>query len=469
MGEKDLNQLWKSVHQELKLAVTKSTYKTFLAETELVELGEGVAKIGCQSSYLREIVEQRYYGLIKNLLDKQTGEVRSLVFEIQESRIKNQELRLKEQRARSREQKKTTDGSLPLFDSKSREQVERAARRARLRRDFTFKNYAVSPANQLAYAAALAVADNPGKAYNPLFIWGGVGVGKTHLMHAIGYRALEKDPSDKVLCSMGEEFTTEIVDAIRTKTQIAFKKRYRSVKLLLLDDVQFLAGKDTSQDEFFHTFNAIHREGGQIVLTSDRPPGEIVGIEDRLRSRFQAGLAVDIGTPDLELRRAILQIKLKQVGLKIPGEAEEMVAEEIDSPRKIEGFVAELKSRANGEKGEVGMEIIRQLLKKSDEQIGKLRKMVAPQTVIKTVADFYGIKVAQIRGPRRKKEIVFPRQVAMTILNKDLGLNLVLIGEMFGGRDHTTVIHSVEKIEKMMRKSSGLRGEIERIKYQLSG
>jgi chromosomal replication initiator protein len=466
MTDREADQLWKSVQEALKLAVTGSTYKTFLSGLSLVKMEKGVARVGCPNQYLREVVEQRYYGLVKNLLDKQTEKEWSVVFEVSKDRIQNTEYRI-QKKPKGKGQKVKGKG-MPLFDGKAREQIEAVARRARLRTDFTMENYAVSPANQLAYAAALAVADNPGKAYNPLFIWGGVGIGKTHLMHAIGYRVVERDVSTKILCAMGEEFTTEIVDAIRTKTQIEFKKRYRSVKMLLLDDVQFLAGKDTAQDEFFHTFNAIQREGGQIVLTSDRPPGEILGIEDRLRSRFQAGLTVDIGRPDLELRRAILQIKLKQVGLKMVGEAEELVAGEIDSPRKIEGFVAELRSRNNGE-SQVGLELVQQLLKKSDEEVGRLKKMVSPQAVIKEVAEFYGIKVSQIRGPRRKKEIVLPRQVAMLILKNDLKLSYVMIGEMFGGRDHTTVMYGVEKIEKTMGKDSGLRGEIERIKFALSG
>ena len=298
----DLTKLWKSVLAEIELSVSKATYQTQFAHTTLMSLIDGVATIGFTTPLMRSMAEARYYSLVKSILDHHTKQNTSLIFTVV---AKNE----------------TLDPSKagPLFTQEDLQQPEvsvaSVARRLHIRPESTFDSFAVSTTNQMAYAAATAVAKNPGTAYNPLFFYGGTGVGKTHLMHAVANKLLTTRPNMKIVYCMGEEFLNEIVEAIQTKTSRQFKQKYRSAQLLLVDDVQFIAGKQTAQEEFFHTFNAVHREGGQVILTSDRAPSEISRLEDRLRSRFEGGLTVDVAAPDFELRVAIINIKAAAQGL----------------------------------------------------------------------------------------------------------------------------------------------------------
>jgi len=323
----NLERLWQSTLEEIKLNVSKVIFQTLFQNTTLISLENNIANIGCPSAYIQGLVENRYYSLLKDILDRQSKQNNSLVFTVKPI------------------VKKTTDiGPLfaeltnPATDKKEGVDFSNITNN-HLRSDYTFADFAVSSINQLPYAAATAVAKNPGNAYNPLFLWGGVGVGKTHLMQAIGQEILKNHPQTKIIYCMGEEFTNEIINAIRSKTTDVFKRKYRSVKVLLIDDIQFIAGKTTVQEEFFHTFNTLQREGSQIVLTSDRPPEEIAKLEDRLRSRFEAGLIIDIPQPDFELRAAILLIKAKQRGIDLPMDITQTIAANIDSIRKIEGFL----------------------------------------------------------------------------------------------------------------------------------
>jgi len=286
--------LWRSVLAEIELSVSKPTFQTQFANTTLLSFENGVATVGVPNPMFRTMIESRYYSLVKSLLDTHAKTNTSVLFVV----------------APKKDRPSAAVG--PLFSSSLPEMPKDIAyttKRLHIRPESTFERFAVSSSNQIAYAAATAVTKEPGTAYNPLFIYGGVGVGKTHLMHAVANAMLAKKPTTKIVYCMGEEFLNEIVEAIQTKSARQFKQKYRSAQLLLVDDVQFIAGKQTAQEEFFHTFNAVHREGGQIILTSDRPPGEISRLEDRLRSRFEGGLIVDISPPDFELRAAIVNIK----------------------------------------------------------------------------------------------------------------------------------------------------------------
>ena len=276
--EKD--KIWKNILAELELTITRSTFQTAFAKTELLSFENGVATIGVINPVLRSLIENRYYSLIKSILDHNTKQNTSLIFTLLPKKPSSN----------------NTDQG-PLFEEEhhnSSIKTASLAKRMHIKPESTFEKFAVSTTNQLAYAAATATAETPGTAYNPLFFYGGVGVGKTHLMHAIANEMLTKNPMTRVIYCMGEEFLNEIIEAIQNKSALKFKQKYRSAQLLLVDDVQFIAGKQTAQEEFFHTFNAVHREGGQIVLTSDRPPSEISKLEDRLRSRFEGGLTVDV-------------------------------------------------------------------------------------------------------------------------------------------------------------------------------
>lgn len=298
----DLKSTWNDTLEIIKVSVSSANFSAWFTQTHIAsinDLGErATIEIGCPTSYSKNTIEARYFGLVQDSLNKVLDKKCDLVFIVKENPDKVRSIASLE---------------TPLFQQdKSSGDLIDAVQKAKIRPHFTFENFAVSSSNQMAHAAAEAVAESPGTAYNPLFIWGGVGVGKTHLMHAVGYSILSKDPSSSVLACTAEDFTNDIVEGIRNKTTQEVRKKYRKLGCLLIDDIQFIAGKDTAQEEFFHTFNAVTLAGGQVILTSDRPPSEISKLEERLKSRFEAGLSVDIAAPDFELRCAIIQIKAKE-------------------------------------------------------------------------------------------------------------------------------------------------------------
>jgi chromosomal replication initiator protein len=347
--------------------------------------------------------------------------------------------------------------------------VDRArvqAHKAGLRPDYTIETFAVSGTNEMAHAAAMAVSNQPGTAYNPLFIYGGVGVGKTHLMHAVGNNILKRHPDSRVLYCTGEDFTNEIVHAIQTKKSMLFKEKFRTVDILLIDDVQFIAGKNTVQEEFFHTFNTITKRAGQIILTSDRSPAEISLLEDRLRSRFEAGLMVDIQQPSFELRSAILLIKSTAMGLSLPMDLAQVIATRIDSARKLEGIIKSIKSEVELKHRQITPELIDELCKSETERPHqKLR--VKPTDVIKTVADFYQLKQSALRGKVRVKSIVRARHVAMFFLKEELHMPYMEVGRWFSNRDHTSALHALRKITAEVQTDQELRKEVQNIRVLL--
>jgi chromosomal replication initiator protein len=346
-------------------------------------------------------------------------------------------------------------------------QAEFQSKKAGLRTDYVFKTFAVSTTNEMAHAAASAVSQNPGSAYNPLFLYGGVGVGKTHLMHAIGNNIILSNPQAKVLYCTGEEFTNEIVRAIQNKKALQFKEKYRNVQVLLIDDIQFIAGKTAVQEEFFHTFNAVVQQQGQIVLTSDRPPHEISLIEDRLRSRFEAGLMIDIQQPTFELRTAIFLIKSKAHGLSVPMEIAQLIASKVESARKIEGVITSLRSEVELKKKLITRELVESLLNDSQAASPKQNLRVPPTEVIKAVANHYHIKQVVIRGEKRQKEIIRARHMAMFLLKEELKMPYTEIGRWFSNRDHTSAMHACEKIGGMLLKDELLFQELSAIKMSL--
>ena len=456
----DKNKVWNIVLANLKLTLSSANFATWFPLTFLVQLKEidqerEIAEIGCPSIFVSNTIENRYYGLIKEALDKTTGKKNDLVFMVKQNI---------EHRTKNIEQRKE-----PLFEIKKEEdEAAEAIKRVGLRPDFNFDTFAVSSTNQMAHAAAVAVAQSPGKAYNPLFLYGGVGVGKTHLMQAIAFSVLNKNPKARIIYCMGEEFTNEIVNAIREKTTKEFKQRYRSTKLLLVDDIQFIAGKTAVQEEFFHTFNAIWRVGGQIVLTSDRKPEEISKLEDRLKSRFEGGLTIDIQPPDFELRSAILLIKAQQKGLKLPMDVAQLIASNITSIRKMEGFLIRLMTEAQTRKEAITPELTKAILGQSNEN-NIPQKLVKPKEVISGVASFFNLKIIDILSPKRDKEIAYARQIMMYLLRSDLKTPLMEIGRLLGDRDHTTIMYGVEKITSLLPKSEDLRVDIMGIRKKLYG
>ncbi len=457
MDKQYYDKIWKETLEILRISVSDATYKTYLQHTHLIDLKEigdrVIAEVGCESIFVKQQVEQRYSGLVQDTLSKQLEKTVDITF-IVKSFNKPVET-----------DKQTLS---PLFDlpKVNIEEVNEAVKKANLRLLFTFDKFAVSGSNQMAHAAAQAVADNPGVSYNPLFIWGGVGVGKTHLMHAVGHNMILKNTNSKILACTAEDFTNDIVDGIRNKTTSEVRKKYRKLDALFIDDIQFIAGKDTAQEEFFHTFNAVTSAGGQVILTSDRPPTEISKLEDRLKTRFQAGLIVDVAPPDFELRSAIVQIKSEERGINLSSEMVSMIAGNIDSARGIQGFLVKLFTEVNFNKKVVSTELIQSLLGKTDENT-EIKIKSNPEEVINKVAKYYSLGKRQLLGESRQRPIARPRQILMYILKTQVGLPLQEVGRLVGGRDHTTVMHAVEKITQLLSTDVNIQGDMMGIKKTL--
>jgi chromosomal replication initiator protein len=446
-------EIWHDALEIIKVSVSPAIFSTWFSQTHLaavIESGSRVAaEIGCTTSFAKNTIESRYFGLVQDALTRVLGKPCDLSFIV---------------KANPEGVKAQKEASSPLFEvePKNENHLE-ALRKARIVTNFTFENFAVSGSNQMAHAAALAVSESLGSAYNPLFIWGGVGVGKTHLMGAVGNSALFKNSSLKVLLCTGESFTNDIIEGIRNKTTQGFRDKYRKLDLLLIDDIQFIAGKDTAQEEFFHTFNAVTSAGGQVILTSDRPPSEIARLEERLRSRFEAGLIVDVAAPDFELRCAITQIKAKERGFALEMDQVQMIAGNVDSARKIEGVLIKLITETKLKHLEVTSELIESILGKKVETSGKVVKK-DPGEVIEAVSSYYQVGKRALLGDSRARPIARPRQILMYLLRTHLGIPLEEVGRLVGDRDHTTVMHAVGKITELATSSVQIREDISKIK-----
>ena len=333
-----------------------------------------------------------------------------------------------------------------------------------LNKKYNFDNFAVSTSNQVAYAASQAVVKNPGSAYNPLFLYGGVGVGKTHIAQSIAKKILEEDRNKRVYFCPGDNFTNELIESIREKATGRFRKKYRYLNLLIVDDIQFIAGKNAVQEEFFHTLNAIASSGGQIILTSDRPPSAIKNLEDRLHSRFLGGLTVDIQPPDFELRSAILLIKAKEKGIDIDIEAVKVIAERTTDCRGLEGALLSVYAKILGTKEKIDLEAVEMFFSQNNRE---KKKRINPSEVIKTVCSFYNIKQSHLKSPSRAASIAFYRQITMYLLEKELGLTLVEVAGMVNRKDHTTALHAKQKIGNLILRDPNLKKEIDIITQSL--
>lgn len=356
------------------------------------------------------------------------------------------------------EQKKKKLGPAPLLDFQP--SAGDLAVRSGLHIKYSFDNFAVSLSNQVAYAAALAVSQNIGVAYNPLFLYGGVGVGKTHLAQAVARRVIEKDREKRVFFCPGDQFTNELIESIREKSTPRFRRKYRGLHLLVVDDVQFIAGKHTVQEEIFHTFNSVVSGGGQIILTSDRPPAEIRDLEDRLRSRFSGGLIVDVQEPDFELRTAILLIKAKEKNIEIDMDAAKIIAEQTSDTRALEGALLSIYAKTLGKKEKVDLEAAADFFQ--DKEKHAIKK-IAPGDVIKAVCSYYNVKQSHLKGSVRTDRLALPRQITMYILRRNLRMKLDEVAYLLKKKDHTTVIHAVEKVGRLLAKDRLFKEEVDRI------
>jgi chromosomal replication initiator protein len=346
--------------------------------------------------------------------------------------------------------------SPPLFSFEP--SVEDVFTRSGLNNKYNFNNFAVSSTNQVAYAACQAIVKNPGSAYNPLFLYGGVGVGKTHLAQSVAKKILEGDRNKKIYFCPGDNFTNELIESIREKSTPRFRRKYRYLSLLIVDDIQFIAGKEAVQEEFFHTFNSITSSGGQVILTADRPPAAIKNLEDRLLSRFLGGLTVDIQAPDFELRSAILLIKAQEKNINIDIEAAKIIAERVSDCRGLEGTLLSIYAKVLGTKDKVDLEAVEMFF---SQENGEKKKKINPSEIIKTVCSFYNIKPSHLKGPSRAESIAFYRQIAMYLLEKELGLTLMATAEIVNRKDHTTALHAKNKIANLILRDPNFKKEID--------
>ena len=333
----------------------------------------------------------------------------------------------------------------------------------RLNPKYTFESFVVGNANRFAHAAALGVAESPGEAYNPLFIYGGVGLGKTHLMQAIGHFIHQMDPKKKILYMTSENFTNELISAIQLKKTYEFREKIRKVDVLMVDDIQFIAGRESTQQEFFNTFNELHNENKQIILTSDKPPKDIPRLEERLSSRFEWGLVADIQRPDVDTRVAILREKTVQEGVEVPDEVLQLIAGKIDSNiRELEGCLTRLVAYSELVKEPITIDLCERALQEVFNTVK--RKQITAELIMQTVCDYYGQTLEDMTGPTRKREITVPRQIAMYLTRELTGMSLPRIGDVFGGRDHTTVLHSCKTVEANMQANTDIKAVVEDIK-----
>lgn len=449
-------EIWHDTLEIIKISVSPAIFSTWFSHThisKLEDIGErAVVEVGCPTSFAKNTIESRYFGLIQDSLNKVVGKNCDLVFLVKED-------------PNSVQQNKEVVA--PLFDSKKdNKEFTEVLRASRIRPSFTFDNFAVSGSNQMAHAAALAVSENLGSAYNPLFIWGGVGVGKTHLMQAVGYSTLLKDSSSLVLSCTAEDFTNDIIDGIRNKTTQEVRKKYRKLNLLMVDDIQFIGGKETAQEEFFHTFNAVTSAGGQVIMTADKPPSEIFKLEDRLRSRFEAGLIVDVAPPDFELKCAIVQIKSNERQIPLEMEQIQMIAANTEGARNIEGVLIKIMNEVHLKKLPITTELVEKAISHKEETNGRIIKSTPEQT-IDAVCKYYQIGKRLILSDTRARQVARPRQMLMYLLRTQLGIPLEEVGRLVGGRDHSTVMHAVDKITQLATVDVNIRGDMLKIKNNI--
>ena len=434
-------QAWQAALGQLQMEMPKASFDTWVKEAEFLSYEDGQFIIGVPNTYARDWLEGRLNSTTTRMLTGIMNRSVSVRFVVWQNRNETSEIEEAEEVSIPQNQ---------VFPSK-------------MNGRYTFENFVVGASNRLAHAASMAVAERPAQTYNPLFLYGGVGLGKTHLLYAIG-NACEKRGL-QVLYVSSEEFTNDLINAIRTHTTQAFREKYRRIDVLLIDDIQFIAGKESTQEEFFHTFNTLHGQDKQIVISSDRPPKALVTLEERLRSRFEWGLTADLQPPDFETRVAILRSKADRAGYRLPDDLLETIARRVQSNiRELEGALTRIVAFSDLS----GLPLTPQLVDSALADLLPRRKDVHPEDVVRAVSDVFGVTIDRIMGRDRSREVALPRQIVMYILRSE-NISLPQIGDALGGRDHTTVMYACDKVADLLERDDRLRRQVIEVREQIFG
>lgn len=436
-----LTGLWPKVLDLLKNELTEISYNTWIKTIEPVYFDSSTLELGVPTDFNKGILESRYITLISNAIKQVTSREYSIVVS-----VPSQE---------SSKRRSEGNDNEELYNSV-------------LNPKYSFDTFVIGNSNRLAHAASVAVAEAPAQAYNPLFLYGGVGLGKTHLMHAVGHYILSQNPSSRVLYVSSEKFTNELINAIKDDRNEEFRGKYRNIDVLLIDDIQFIGGKERTQEEFFHTFNALYEANKQIVISSDRPPRDIPTLEDRLRSRFEWGLTADIQFPDLETRIAILKKKAQMENVMIPDDVFVFIADKVVSNiRELEGALNKVIAYSSLTDTPVSVdlctEVLKELLSSSNNRV------IDISHIIDSVSRYFDLQPEDFTSQKRNRNISYPRQIAMYLCREIIGTSLPKIGDEFGGRDHTTVIHAIQKIEEDIQNNMETKRAIDELKRNIKG
>ena len=441
-------QAWQATLGQLQMEMSKPTFDTWVRSAELVSHQQDIFTVGVPNAYARDWLESRLSSTVNRLLTGVMGRAQNVRFIVWHKDYDMPD----------------ADGDASTVDDEAPAQDDHQRTNNTITARYSFENFVVGASNRLAHAACMAVAENPARAYNPLFLYGGVGLGKTHLLHAIGNAAFQQGL--QVLYVSSEEFTNDLINAIRSHNTPAFRERYRRIDVLLIDDIQFIAGKESTQEEFFHTFNTLHGQDKQIVLSSDRPPKAMVTLEERLRSRFEWGLTADIQPPDLETRIAILNSKAERQGRQVPVEILETIARLVQSNiRELEGALTRVVAFADLS----GQRLSTQLVQTALADLLPQRGSLEPLQVLKAVAEVFGLSPDELLGRSRSRDVALPRQVAMYLMREEVNASLPQIGEVLGGRDHTTVMYACDKVADLIERDDRLRRQVLQIREHLYG
>ncbi|MDD5270875.1 MAG: chromosomal replication initiator protein DnaA [Candidatus Omnitrophica bacterium] len=448
---KNAIEVWDKTKDLIREKVNPQTFETWFRPTKGISITDNTLMLEVPNSFFKDWLLEHHLELIRATLRNISGQALSLDFSY----------------SANEPEKRAAGAASQRQPAKPADRRQGANNNLGLNPAYTFDDFVIGPSNKMAHAAAMAVAESPAKAYNPLFIYGKAGMGKTHLMNAIGHCVAAKNPNMRVVYITSEQFTNQLIQAIQNRSTEKFRAKYRSVDVLLIDDVHFIAGKESTQEEFFHTFNTLHDAHKQIVLSSDKPPKDIDGLEERLVSRFEWGLIVSISQPDFETRVAILRQKLKRENIEVPDDVIFYIGEKIKSNiRELEGALKRVVANAVLLKQSVSIELARSVLK---DMVKEKESRITAESIFEEVAAYFNVRVSDIKGRRRTKQMVVPRQLSMYLIRKLTDHSLPEIGELCGGRDHTTVMHACESIESDIKKDQRIRDTAGKLTAMISG